>query len=83
MKIAILSQDSSLYSTRRLRQAGEQRGHEIQIIDYLRCHISIVSDNPAIIYEGKPLGRFDAIIPRPWLLYCISCYWKGNCLSWQ
>jgi len=64
MKIAILSQDSSLYSTRRLRQAGEQRGHEIQIIDYLRCHISIVSDNPAIIYEGKPLGKFDAIIPR-------------------
>ncbi|CAD5932888.1 putative alpha-L-glutamate ligase [Planktothrix tepida] len=64
MKIAILSQDSSLYSTRRLRQAGEQRGHEIQIIDYLRCHISLNSKNPAIIYEGKPLGKFDAVIPR-------------------
>jgi ribosomal protein S6--L-glutamate ligase len=64
MKIAILSQDSSLYSTRKLRKAGEQRGHEIQIIDYLRCHISITSQNQTVIYEGNDLEEFDAIIPR-------------------
>ena len=64
MKIAILSQDGSLYSTRRIRQAGEQRGHEIEIIDYLRCHISLSSQSPTVIYEGRYLKEFDAIIPR-------------------
>ncbi|OIP69403.1 MAG: ribosomal protein S6 modification protein [Oscillatoriales cyanobacterium CG2_30_40_61] len=64
MKIAILSQDGSLYSTRRIRQAGEQRGHEIEIIDYLRCHISLNSQSPTVIYEGRYLKEFDAIIPR-------------------
>lgn len=64
MKIAILSQDSSLYSTKRLRQAGEQRGHEMHVIDYLRCSISIDSHKPTVIYEGKYLQDFDAIIPR-------------------
>lgn len=64
MKIAILSQDGSLYSTKRLRQAGEQRGHDMQVIDYLRCYLNINSKQPAVIYEGKPLEKIDAIIPR-------------------
>jgi ribosomal protein S6--L-glutamate ligase len=64
MKIAILSQDASLYSTRRLKEAGEQRGHEMRVINYLRCYMNITSHKPAVIYNGKPLENFDAIIPR-------------------
>lgn len=64
MKIAILSQDSSLYSTRRLKESGEQRGHEMHVIDYLRCYMNITSHKPMVMYGGKPLEGFDAIIPR-------------------
>jgi len=63
MKIGILSRDASLYSTRRLKEAGEARGHEIQIIDYLRCYMNITSHKPSVIYRGEALN-FDAIIPR-------------------
>jgi ribosomal protein S6--L-glutamate ligase len=64
MKIAILSQDASLYSTKRLREAGEQRGHQVRVISYLRCYMNITSHKPAIMYQGKPLEDFDAVIPR-------------------
>lgn len=64
MKIAILSQDPNLYSTRRLREAGEQRGHDMQVINYLRCYMNITSHKPQVIYGGKPLEGVDAIIPR-------------------
>lgn len=64
MKIAILSQNSALYSTRRLREAGEERGHDMRVIDYLRCYMNITSKKPTIVYKGKPLENFDAIIPR-------------------
>ena len=64
MKIAILSQDVSLYSTRRLKEAGEARGHEMRVINYLRCYMNITSHKPSVIYQGKPLENFDAIIPR-------------------
>ncbi len=64
MKIAILSQDASLYSTRRLREAGEEQGHQMRIIPYLRCYMNITSSRPSIIFNGNPLENFDAIIPR-------------------
>jgi ribosomal protein S6--L-glutamate ligase len=64
MKIAILSQDPNLYSTRRLREAGEQRGHQMQVINYLRCYMNITSHKPQVIYGGKLLEGVDAIIPR-------------------
>ncbi|HIK38648.1 MAG: 30S ribosomal protein S6--L-glutamate ligase [Geminocystis sp.] len=64
MKIAILSQDSHLYSTRRLKEAGEKRGHEMRVINYLRCYINIASGKPSIVYKGKELENFDAVIPR-------------------
>jgi len=64
MKIAILSRKSSLYSTHRLKEAGEARGHEILIIDYLRCYMNITSRNPQVLYQGKPLEDIDAVIPR-------------------
>lgn len=64
MKIAILSQDASLYSTQRLKEAGEARGHDIRVVDYLRCYMNITSHKPTVMYQGKPLENFDAIIPR-------------------
>ncbi len=64
MKIAILSQKSSLYSTRRLKEAGEQRGHEMHVVNYLRCYMNITSHKPSVIYQGTPLEGFDAVIPR-------------------
>ncbi|MGD1705141.1 30S ribosomal protein S6--L-glutamate ligase [Dapis sp. BLCC M229] len=64
MKIAVLSTDPTLYSTRKLVEAGEKRGHEVQVIDYLRCYMNITSMKPQVIYMGQPLEGFDAIIPR-------------------
>jgi ribosomal protein S6--L-glutamate ligase len=63
MKIAILSRKPSLYSTRRLKEAGEKRGHEMRVVDYLRCYMDITSHNPRVLYQGEPLN-VDAIIPR-------------------
>jgi hypothetical protein len=64
MKIAILSRKASLYSTRRLREAGIARGHEVHVVDYLRCFMDITSHHPKVIFQGKTLDDFDAIIPR-------------------
>lgn len=64
MKLAILSRDAQLYSTRRLREAAQERGHEVRVIDYLRCVIDITSHRPALWYAGDRLERVDAIIPR-------------------
>ncbi|MGB3510285.1 MAG: 30S ribosomal protein S6--L-glutamate ligase [Microcoleaceae cyanobacterium] len=64
MKIAILSTEPNLYSTKKLLEAGEKNGHEVQIIDYLRCYMNITSMKPQVIYKGEPLEGFDAIIPR-------------------
>ncbi|MGD1807132.1 30S ribosomal protein S6--L-glutamate ligase [Dapis sp. BLCC M126] len=64
MKIAILSTEPNLYSTRKLVEAGVERGHEVQVIDYLRCYMNITSMKPQVIYMGEPLEGFDAIIPR-------------------
>ena len=64
MKIAILSQKAALYSTRRLKEAGEQRGHEMHVVNYLRCYMNITSHKPKVIYQGEQLDGFDATIPR-------------------
>ncbi|MDA0747380.1 MAG: 30S ribosomal protein S6--L-glutamate ligase [bacterium] len=64
MKIAILSRKASLYSTSRLKQAGEERGHETRVIDHARCYMNITSHRPAVMYQGEGLEGFDAIIPR-------------------
>ncbi|MGZ7381342.1 hypothetical protein ACXWSH_09025, partial [Streptococcus pyogenes] len=64
MKIGILSRNKNLYSTRRLIEACEQRGHEYKIIDALRCYMSINSTQPMIHLAGEELSGFDAIVPR-------------------
>ncbi|WP_419774754.1 30S ribosomal protein S6--L-glutamate ligase [Halarcobacter sp.] len=64
MKVYILSRNPSLYSTQRLVEAGEQRGWEIRVIDYLKCTIEIIKGELLINYLGKKLPVPDAIIPR-------------------
>ncbi|MGC0909952.1 30S ribosomal protein S6--L-glutamate ligase [Pantoea agglomerans] len=64
MKIAILSRDETLYSSRRLREEAAARGHQVQIIDPLSCYMNINPASPAVHYCGEPLGHFDAVIPR-------------------
>ncbi|NIQ92937.1 MAG: 30S ribosomal protein S6--L-glutamate ligase, partial [Desulfuromonadales bacterium] len=64
MKIGILSRNSELYSTHRLLEAAEERGHDVQVIDPLRCYMTIASQHPSIHYRGEPLTGFDAVIPR-------------------
>jgi ribosomal protein S6--L-glutamate ligase len=64
MKIGILSRNPKLYSTRRLVEAAEQRGHEVRVLDHLRCYMNITSLRPSIHYKGEDLNDFDAVIPR-------------------
>jgi ribosomal protein S6--L-glutamate ligase len=64
MNIGILSRDSKLFSTRRLREAGELRGHKVEIIDHMKCTLLIEKKNPMVWYNGRKLDYFDAIIPR-------------------
>jgi ribosomal protein S6--L-glutamate ligase len=64
MNIAILSREPKLYSTQRLKQAGEQRGHNVEIIDHMKCVLFIEKKNPMVLYQGRKLDYFDAIIPR-------------------
>lgn len=64
MKIVILSRNPNLYSTRRLKEAGESRGHTVQIIDHTKCDIVIEKRKPKVFYRGKEINDVDAVIPR-------------------
>lgn len=64
MRIAILSKGSGNYTTKRLKEVAKQRGHDVQVINYAKCYVSVEKDNPVIRYKGETLGHFDAIIPR-------------------
>ncbi len=64
MKIAVLSRNPKLYSTRRLVEAGHHAGHEMAVIDPLKCYMDIAAMRPGIFYKGAPLDGFDAVIPR-------------------
>jgi ribosomal protein S6--L-glutamate ligase len=64
MKIALLSRNRKLYSSRRLIEAATERGHEVMVLDALRCYMNIASHKPTIHYKGEQLTGFDAVIPR-------------------
>ena len=64
MKIAILSRNPNLYSTRRMVEAAKARGHEAVVIDHLKCDIFIEPNDPHILYRGHRLEGIDAIVPR-------------------
>ncbi|MFV1960305.1 MAG: 30S ribosomal protein S6--L-glutamate ligase [Acidimicrobiia bacterium] len=63
MKIAILSRSSGLYSTARLKQAALSRGHEVAVVDYLRCYMDITARRPRVLFRGDEVTP-DAVIPR-------------------
>jgi len=64
MKIAILSRNKNLYSTKRLVEAAKKRGHEVRVLDVLRCYMDIATHRPQIHYKSEVLEDFDAVIPR-------------------
>ncbi len=64
MKVAILSRNPKLYSTRRLVEACAAREHEVRTIDPLRCYMNIATGQPEVHYKGDKLEDFDAVIPR-------------------
>ena len=67
MKLGILSRSKKIYSTGRLLEAAEKRGHEVKIIDVLKCYVNITANNPHIYYQDhfeKSKLEFDAVIPR-------------------
>jgi ribosomal protein S6--L-glutamate ligase len=64
MKLIILSRKRDLYSTRRLVEAAEERGHQVRVIDYLRCFMNITSTDPKIFYGHQEIAGVDAVIPR-------------------
>ncbi|MCB0737320.1 MAG: 30S ribosomal protein S6--L-glutamate ligase [Bacteroidetes bacterium] len=64
MKIVILSRNSKLYSTNRLKEVGEKRGHEMIILDHTKCDIVIERKKPQIFYQGDIIDGVDAVIPR-------------------
>lgn len=64
MRIAMLARNPNLYSHKRLKEAAEERGHQLDIINTLQCYINIVSNNPSVYYRGEKLPKYDAVIPR-------------------
>jgi ribosomal protein S6--L-glutamate ligase len=64
MKLALLCRNADLYSHRRLAEAATERGHDVDVINHLRCYINIASRKPEVIYNGNKLTGYDAVIPR-------------------
>lgn len=64
MKIVMMARNPDLYSHRRLVEAAEERGHQIDVINTLRCYMNITSHRPELRYQGEKLTGYDAVIPR-------------------
>ncbi|MEO8762476.1 MAG: 30S ribosomal protein S6--L-glutamate ligase [Bacteroidia bacterium] len=64
MKLAILSRGKTIYSTKRLVEAAEKRGHEVLQLDHMKCVLGIEKSRPHIYYGGKEITNVNAVIPR-------------------
>ncbi len=64
MKIAVLSQGPGNYSTRRLIEEAAKRGHDVSVVNYAKCYVTVERGNPVVRYEGESLNDIDVIIPR-------------------
>lgn len=64
MNLAVLSRDSKLYSTQRLVEAAMQRGHDVRVIDHLKCDLVIEKKKPKVIFRGEDIVGLNAVIPR-------------------
>jgi len=74
MRLGILSQDISLYSTSRLFESAKNRGHETEVVSYLRCYMNIAKANPRVFFKGREIN-YDVVIPRiaaTWTFYGAS-----------
>jgi ribosomal protein S6--L-glutamate ligase len=79
MRIAILSRSKLIHSTRRLVEAADERGHEVQVIDHMKCSVLLETGKPMVAFEGRNLDQFDAIIPR----IGASVTFYGSCIVRQ
>jgi len=64
MKIAILSKGSLNYTTKRLEEVARARGHDVEVINYAKCYMTMERSKPVVYYKGEVLPKFDVIIPR-------------------
>lgn len=64
MRIVLLSRNANLYSTQRILEEGKKRGHEMLLVDHLKCNIEMEKKSPKIFYKGDYITDIDAIIPR-------------------
>ena len=66
MKIAVLSRNPKLYSTKRLVDVAKERGHDVRVVDHVHCFMDIGTDNPSVHYKNEEFTHkdFDAVIPR-------------------
>ena len=64
MKLALMCRNANLYSHKRLVEAARARGHDIEVVDHLKCYINITSNRPSVRYQGRDLPHYDAVIPR-------------------
>ena len=86
LKIAILSRDSTLYSSVRLVEAAAARGHEVRVLDPTHCYMNITSMKPSIHYQGETLVGYDAVIPRigaSVTFYGTAVLRQFEVISWQ
>lgn len=63
MKVGILSRRPNLYSTSRLVETAKERGHQVRVVDFLRCAMGLEGRNGSVLYRGEPL-ELDAVVPR-------------------
>lgn len=64
MNLAILARDATLYSSVRLTDAAQARGHHVRVLDPTHCYMNITASQPTLHYQGEQLSGFDAVIPR-------------------
>ena len=64
LKVCVLTSQAQSYSLDRLAEEGKKRGHQVDIINYLRCYLTVSENDPKIMYEGQSLDIYDVIIPR-------------------
>lgn len=64
MKIVILSKGAANYSTKRIKEEAISRGHEVRIVNYAQCYVTLERGNPVVRYEGEEVKDVDVIIPR-------------------
>ena len=64
LRIALLTREPNNYSSKKIKLAGEARGHKVETINTTRCYLDVDMDKPQIYYEGNPLPKYDIVIPR-------------------